>query len=133
MSEVLTQLDNDPNQIGQLITPLFITIDPLRDTVAKVRDYVEDFHPRLIGLTGTPDQIEKLCKNYRVYYAKANEEDQDYLLDHSIIIYLMDTNGQFLDFFGTNMNEQQMLFKIKQHLNNFIEQQLENKKSKSWW
>lgn len=80
------------------IQPLFITIDPERDTVPVMASYVENFHPRLIGLTGTSDQIGAVAKAYRVYYKKAGD-DVDYLMDHSSILYLMDAQGKFAKHF----------------------------------
>ena len=80
------------------IQPLFITIDPERDTVEVMASYVENFHPRLIGLTGTPEEIAAVAKAYRVYYKKAGD-DGDYLMDHSSILYLMDGDGKFAQHF----------------------------------
>ena len=133
MATVIDTL-NKQGEYGKMITPLFISIDPQRDTVAKIREYVNDFHPSFVGLTGTPQQVEKLCKLYRVYFSKANEQDEDYLLDHSIIIYLMDTNGDFLDFFGSNMNEDQITVRTQNHLKKFIDEQLPNSSiNKPWY
>ncbi|MCU0944066.1 MAG: SCO family protein [Rubritepida sp.] len=75
---------------GERVTPVFITIDPQRDTVAQMADYVARFHPRMIGLTGTPEQIAEAARRYRVYYARVNRPDQggDYTMDHSSFIYL---------------------------------------------
>jgi cytochrome oxidase Cu insertion factor (SCO1/SenC/PrrC family) len=82
------------------ITPIFITIDPARDTVETIKSYVENFGPRLVGLTGTADEIAAAAKAYRVYYAKAGDvSSPDYLMDHSSIIYLMDPNGKFIKHF----------------------------------
>lgn len=67
-----------------------------------VKKYIAEFHPRLIGLTGTYEQVKAACKAYRVYFStppNASEND-DYLVDHSIFFYLMDPKGQFVDAFG---------------------------------
>lgn len=84
---------------AERVQPLFISVDPQRDTVPHLADYVALFHPRLVGLTGTPDQIATVAKAYRVYYAKAPQEGggpDDYLMDHSSFIYLMDPQGRFI-------------------------------------
>ena len=82
------------------ITPIFITIDPARDTAETMKAYVENFGPRLIGLTGTAEEISAVAKAYRVYYAKAGDTSSpDYLMDHSSIIYLMGPDGKFIKHF----------------------------------
>lgn len=88
------------------LNPLFITVDPKRDTIQQLRAYKKDFHPSFRMLTGTPEQISQATKAYRVYFNKAStteEEDQqdddDYLIDHSIVMYLVDGHGEFVDFF----------------------------------
>jgi protein SCO1/2 len=78
------------------IVPLFITIDPERDTPAVLADYVKLFDDRLIGLTGTPAQIRDVAAAYKVYYAKVTPEGaKDYLMDHSSFLYLMGPDGSF--------------------------------------
>lgn len=80
------------------VQPLFITVDPERDTVAHLKDYVGLFHPDLVGLTGTPEQVRDTARAYRVYYAKAPQKDakpDEYLMDHSSFIYLMAPDGGF--------------------------------------
>ncbi|GAV73571.1 SCO1-SenC domain-containing protein [Cephalotus follicularis] len=84
------------------IVPVFISVDPERDTVEQVREYVKEFHPKLVGLTGNPDEIKKVARAYRVYYMKTAEEDSDYLVDHSIVMYLMGPDMKFVKFFGKN-------------------------------
>ncbi|XP_072985190.1 protein SCO1 homolog 1, mitochondrial [Typha latifolia] len=84
------------------IVPVFITVDPERDTVEQVNDYVKEFHPELIGLTGTTEEIRQVARAYRVYYMKTEEEDSDYLVDHSIVMYLMNPKMEFVKFFGKN-------------------------------
>ena len=83
------------------IQPIFITIDPDRDTPEVMKQYVANFYPRLIGLTGTAQEIATAAKAYRVYYSRVAGKTgaNDYLMDHSSIVYLMDTNGTFLKHF----------------------------------
>ena len=79
------------------IAPIFITVDPARDTVEQMKNYVGFFHPRMVGLTGTPEQVAGAAKAYRVYYKKVESESAaDYLMDHSAIIYLMGPDGNYL-------------------------------------
>lgn len=86
---------------GEKIQPVFITVDPERDTPDVMKAYVANFSPRLIGLTGTPEEIASAAKAFRVYYAKVpNEASPDsYLMDHSSIIYLMGPDGSFVKHF----------------------------------
>lgn len=80
------------------IQPLFVTIDPVRDTPGQMAAYVKAFTPRLRGLTGTPTQIRAMAKAYRVYYAKHPDpggNGSDYSMDHSAFIYLMAPDGHF--------------------------------------
>ncbi|KAL8444388.1 hypothetical protein Emag_005483 [Eimeria magna] len=97
--EKLTQIINlIDKEHGEVVQPIFITVDPARDTVAQVAEYCKDFHPRLIGLTGTPglwgsglqSQIKDVTRKFRVYFNQtARTGDEDYLVDHSIIQYFM--------------------------------------------
>lgn len=80
------------------LQPLFVTIDPERDTPEVLADYVAAFHPRLVGLTGSPEQIRKVARDYRVYYAKVGSDDEDYLVDHSAYIYLIGPDGRTLTY-----------------------------------
>jgi protein SCO1/2 len=80
------------------IQPLFITVDPERDTPAVVKQFAAAFSPRLIGLTGSPEQIATAAKEYRVYYAKhvTGPGPNDYSMDHSSVLYLMGRDGKFI-------------------------------------
>jgi cytochrome oxidase Cu insertion factor (SCO1/SenC/PrrC family) len=84
------------------IQPIFISFDPERDTPEVLKQYVSNFHPRLVGLTGTPEEVAAVAKAYRVYYSKVpNSSAPDtYLMDHSTITYLMDPQGKFLKHFN---------------------------------
>lgn len=89
-----------PKPWQERIQPLFITIDPERDTPAILKNYVELFMPQLIGLTGSVEQIEAAKKAYKVYGAKVPEGDS-YTMDHSSFIYFMGLGGKPLAMFKT--------------------------------
>lgn len=80
------------------LQPLFITVDPKRDTPAVVKQYVAAFGPSIEGLTGTPEEIDRVAKEYRVYYAehRTGPGANDYSMDHSSVLYLMSPTGAFI-------------------------------------
>ncbi|HJZ31170.1 MAG TPA: SCO family protein [Hyphomicrobiaceae bacterium] len=86
---------------GQAVTPLFISVDPERDSPRELATYVKSFHPRLVGLTGTPEEIEAVTKAYRVYVKKVADtrSSAGYSFDHSAIIYLMGPDGAYVTHF----------------------------------
>jgi len=79
------------------VVPLFITVDPERDTPAQLATYVASFHPRLVGLTGTPAEIAAVAKEYRVYFKKVADPKSTagYTMDHSALIYVMGPDGSY--------------------------------------
>lgn len=77
------------------VTPVFITVDPDRDTAKALKDYAANFTPRLVMLTGSPADIAAVAKEYRVYYAKAGE-GPNYAMDHTALIYLMGPDGTYV-------------------------------------
>jgi len=83
------------------VQPIFITVDPERDTVTYLAEYVKNFHSRLVGLTGPQPEIDKVVSAYRVYHArvKTGPDDDDYLVDHTGYVYLMGRDGSFLTMF----------------------------------
>ncbi|XP_010558375.1 PREDICTED: protein SCO1 homolog 1, mitochondrial [Tarenaya hassleriana] len=95
-------IDKIKEKSGIEVVPVFISVDPERDTVQQVHEYVKEFHPNLVGLTGTPEEIKSVARAYRVYYMKTEEEDSDYLVDHSIVMYLMSPEMDFVKFYGKN-------------------------------
>jgi protein SCO1/2 len=78
--------------MGHDVKPVFISIDPARDTPPVLADFVEVLHPKMVGLTGTPEQVKAASKAYKTYYRK-NGEGEDYLMDHSTFSYLMGPDG----------------------------------------
>lgn len=84
------------------LIPVFITCDPARDTPGVLKEYLSEFHPDIVGLTGSWDAIKDVCKKYRVYFSTPEnvKAGQDYLVDHSIYFYLMDPEGDFVEAIG---------------------------------
>lgn len=87
-----------PEKLEQ-VNPVFVTIDPERDTVDVMAEYVSYFHDDMIGLTGTNEQVDAIKKAYRVYAAKA-DDSADYLVDHTSYTYFMDKEGTLLKHFN---------------------------------
>ncbi|MDO8837433.1 MAG: SCO family protein [Parvibaculum sp.] len=103
---------------AEKITPVFITIDPERDTPEVMARYVALFHPRLTGLTGTPEQIAAAAKAWHVFYRKAEDENssEDYTMDHSSIVFLMGPEGEYLKLFGPGTGPDKMAEGIAEFL-----------------
>ncbi len=82
---------------GERITPVLISVDPERDTPTQLAQYVKSFHPRLVGLTGSPQEVEAVAKAYRVYFKKVADPKSTagYTMDHSSIVYVMGPDGQY--------------------------------------
>jgi protein SCO1/2 len=100
------------------VQPILITIDPERDTPKVMKEYVQAFHPRLVGLSGTPEQIAKVAKEYRVYYQKAPLKNSSlgYAMDHSGFTYLMDGKGRYLTHFRHDMTPEDLVKGIRARL-----------------
>jgi protein SCO1 len=86
------------------VQPLFITVDPQRDTPEVMKQYVQSFDPRIVGLTGTPEQIAAAAQEYGAYYVrhKTGLGPENYVMDHSTYLYVMDPHGKFVRAFDTN-------------------------------
>jgi protein SCO1/2 len=97
------------------IQPIFVTIDPKRDTEEVLAEYVAAFDPRLVGLTGSEEEIATIAKAYRVYYAKTGDDadSEDYLMDHSSIFYLMGPQGEFVKHFTYSTDVEAMAKDIR--------------------
>ena len=90
----LKQFEASEPELGAQIQPLFVTIDPDRDTPQVVAEFTDAFHPRLIGLTGSPEEVKAAADKFAVYYARgADSEAGGYLMDHSNITYLFGPAG----------------------------------------
>ena len=113
ISSVLKQLGD----AGKTIQPIFITVDPQRDTIDVMKEYVSLFHPRLIGLTGTPEQIDTVKKAYKIYAKQVQEEGMnDYTMDHSSFIYFINSNNDLVRIFKTDDSVDHMISVINKHM-----------------
>ena len=101
----------------QRVVPIFVTVDPERDTVEAIADYVDLFHPKMVGLTGTLEETAATAKAYRVYYRKAESESAtEYLVDHSTFTYLMDGENHYVTHFGHDAQPADLVEGIRRHL-----------------
>lgn len=96
-------------QVPGTLNAIFVTCDPARDGPAELKQYLAEFHPKFVGLTGTYDEIKAMCKAYRVYFSTPThvKPGQDYLVDHSIYFYLMDPEGNFVEALGRQHSPKQ--------------------------
>lgn len=95
-AEAVTLLEEQ----GKMVTPIFISIDPARDTPEVMADFTDNMHPRMVGLTGTPEQTKAASVAYRTYFRKEKDGDPEYyLVDHSTQTYLMFPEHGFVEFF----------------------------------
>ncbi|MFN0194396.1 MAG: SCO family protein [Aestuariivirga sp.] len=88
----LKEFGDDANKIN----PIFVTVDPERDTPGVLKDYLTSFDDRIVGLTGTPEQLAAMAKAYRFLYAKVDGKDGDYTMDHTATVYLLDGQARFV-------------------------------------
>lgn len=114
VSAVLDELGAAAEQVQ----PLFVTVDPERDSPEVLADYVQAFHPRVVGLTGSAEEIAQTAANYRVYYARVEQEDVPggYVMDHSAFIYLVDPQGRFVQPFSHQGSVDEIVAALRAHL-----------------
>jgi|JI10StandDraft_1071094.scaffolds.fasta_scaffold51180_5 protein SCO1/2 len=108
-SLVLGKLGPDADKVQ----PVFVSIDPARDTPAVLKEYLSSFDPRIMGLTGTPEAIAETAKSFRVYYAKQGE-GEFYLMDHSTAIIVMNPDYEYAGVLAGNMQPDEMVVRLKE-------------------
>lgn len=97
------------------VQPLFITIDPERDTVERLADYITNFHDSFLALTGNAEQLDNAMRAYKVFSQK-NEDEEDYSMDHSSIIYVMDRQGKLISHFGHSTPPEKIAEALRRYL-----------------
>jgi protein SCO1/2 len=113
IGQALRSLEKSDPARAAKIQPIFISVDPERDTPAKLKDYAAAFHPRLVALTGTPEQVKAAAKAYAIYSAKAPADNGEYLMDHQRIIYLMAPDGKPIAMLPHEQNAQAILAELE--------------------
>jgi cytochrome oxidase Cu insertion factor (SCO1/SenC/PrrC family) len=98
---------------GPSLTPIFVSVDPARDTPARMKAYVSVFGRDFVGLTGTPAQVAEVADRYHVYYQKVPYGRRgQYMVDHSTFVFLLDRDGRYVDHFGRTADEAQVAVRI---------------------
>lgn len=114
------------------IVPVFISVDPERDSVARVKEYCSEFSNKLRGFTGTTEQVNKVAKTFRVYHSqgpRTNKQEDDYIVDHTVIMYLIDPSGQFHDYYGQNRKAEEIANVIEMKVLKYQAQNRKDRKS----
>ena len=112
--QVIAQALDQLGGKAKSVVPIFITLDPERDTPEAMANYVKSFGSNFVGLTGSPEAIAAVAKAYRVSYAKVENKDStsDYSVDHSALVYLMDPEGRYVTHFSYGLSADQMAVKL---------------------
>ncbi|TWB49935.1 SCO family protein [Nitrospirillum viridazoti] len=113
--QVMAQAMDQLGVEGDKVQPIFVSVDPGRDTPQQLSDYVAQFHPRLVGLTGTAAQVSAATRAWRVYAAKvAGDDPENYLMDHSTYVYLMDPDNRLVTIFARGTTAEDMVKGIRE-------------------
>lgn len=120
LQDVATILDR-LGPFAERVQPLFITIDPERDSPAVMASYAQTFHPRIVGLTGTPEQVREAAKAYKVFYRKADDGRGGYLMEHTAVLFLMDPEGRHLEILPREMPPSKMAELVRRHVMGIVE------------
>jgi protein SCO1/2 len=106
----MARISRQLKQQGISVRPVFVTIDPERDTPKKLKEYVNYFANDFVGLTGSAQEIVRITDAYHVYYKKVPSGDrpEQYMMDHSTILFLIDSQGRYLKHFGRGVDEKEI-------------------------
>ncbi|NXY60367.1 SCO2 protein, partial [Callaeas wilsoni] len=118
LSRAVELLERDPALPP--VQPLFVTVDPERDDAAALERYLRDFHPRLVGLTGSPEQVRAAAAAFRVYVsAGPRDADGDYVVDHSVLTFLLDPDGLLRDCYGRSRTAEEVARSVRGHMDTY--------------
>ncbi|CAD5209927.1 unnamed protein product [Bursaphelenchus okinawaensis] len=129
MVDIVDMLDREKDPVP--VVPVFITVDPLRDSVDRVKKYCAEFSPKIRGYTGSKEEIEKVLKTFRIYHSQGPSDKRapdDYIVDHTVIMYLIDPEGNFFDYYGQNRRASEIANVIRTKV-----LQYERKKKVGWF
>ncbi len=112
LSDVLQKLGPDASKVHVL----FITVDPERDDVQALKDYLSSFNPQVVGLTGDPAAIAAVAKEFRIYYKKVPTDGGDYTMDHTALVYLLDRDGRFVAPFSLRRSPEDAAADLRRYL-----------------
>ncbi|KAI8084557.1 SCO1/SenC-domain-containing protein [Halteromyces radiatus] len=124
MAEVVDNVKEDKELGEGILVPVFITCDPRRDSAEIVKEYIQDFHPDMVGFTGDQESIRQVAKSFRVYVSSPPNvaDGEDYLVDHSIFFYLMDPEGKFVDCYAKDTTADQVTESFKNYVKEYVDQ-----------
>ena len=115
MAQAVQLLEKSEPKIAARLVPIFITVDPARDTPAIASQFAAQFHPRMLGLSGSAEAVDAAMKSFRVYARKqAGASPDSYLMDHSTLVYLMDKEGAPVQFYTRDQSAQDMAQSLSQ-------------------
>ncbi|XP_003748377.1 protein SCO1 homolog, mitochondrial [Galendromus occidentalis] len=108
MAKVIDLLEDKTKGIE--LQALFISVDPARDSPEAIKQYLAEFHPKILGMTGTQEELNATSKSFRVYFSKGPADvEEDYIVDHTVIMYLVGPDGDFIDYYGQNRTAKQIV------------------------
>jgi protein SCO1/2 len=115
----LSEIARTEDELGasaKELTTIFVTVDPERDTPAVLKEYISNFSTNTVALSGTPEQVAEVAKEFRVYYKKVPTSDGGYTMDHTAVLYLMGRDGAFRDVIAYSEEHARFVAKIKRLL-----------------
>lgn len=114
LSTITVALNTMRDASAEKITPILITVDPERDTSEALKAYKANFHPSMVALTGTQEQVDQAASAFKVYHQKNDPKTEDYMLNHSGYIYMMDMDGEFIKFFRHTVAADTLAIELEQ-------------------